>query len=148
MLEPGDPPNPSGPFPGVVHRRPAAGALHLRRPAAGVLPGASGRAPKPDFTAADGVNTSVAGFKPFFGTSAAAPHAAAIAGLVLSGNPGATAAEVREAFDATALDLAPAGVDGRTGHGLLRADSVLGYTGATPQPLVQAQRPTVDATDR
>ena len=31
-------------------------------------------------------------------------------------------AEVREAFNATALDLAPAGVDARTGHGLLRAD--------------------------
>ena len=65
---------------------------------------------KPDITAADGVNTSVTGFKPFFGTSAAAPHAAAIAALVLSGNPGTTDAEVKDAFDATALDLAPAGV--------------------------------------
>jgi hypothetical protein len=30
---------------------------------------------KPDITAADGVSTSVSGFAPFFGTSAAAPHA-------------------------------------------------------------------------
>ena len=45
---------------------------------------------KPDITAADGVSTSVPGFAPFFGTSPAAPRAAAIAALVLSGNPGAT----------------------------------------------------------
>ena len=45
---------------------------------------------KPDFTGADGVDTSVRGFRPFFGTSAAAPHLAAIAALVLSGNPGTT----------------------------------------------------------
>jgi subtilisin-like proprotein convertase family protein len=101
---------------------------------------------KPDITAADGVSTSLEDFTPFFGTSAAAPHAAAIAALVLSGNPGAGEADVREAFDATALDLAPAGVDGRTGHGLLRADSVLDYTGATPQPLVKAQAPTLTVT--
>ena len=100
---------------------------------------------KPDVTAADGVSTSVSGFRPFFGTSAAAPHAAAIAGLVLSGNPGAGTAEVREAFQATALDLVPAGVDGRTGHGVIRADRVLEYTGATPQPLVRAGTPTVTA---
>jgi hypothetical protein len=35
---------------------------------------------KPDVTAADGVMTTVPGFQPFFGTSAAAPHAAAVAG--------------------------------------------------------------------
>ena len=35
-----------------------------------------------------GSRTSVDGFSPFFGTSAAAPHAAAIAALVLSGNRG------------------------------------------------------------
>ena len=34
---------------------------------------------KPDFAAADGVTTKTPGFSPFFGTSAAAPHAAAIA---------------------------------------------------------------------
>ena len=98
---------------------------------------------KPDLTAADGTNTSVDGFDPFFGTSAAAPHAAAIAGLVLSGNPGATETEIREAFDATAFDLAPAGVDGRTGTGVIRADRTLAYTGATPQPLVEAGAPQV-----
>jgi subtilisin-like proprotein convertase family protein len=104
---------------------------------------------KPEITAADGVSTSLDDFTPFFGTSASAPHAAAIAALALSGNPGATQADVREAFAATALDLVPAGVDARTGHGLLRADRVIEYTGATPQPLVRAQDPalTVPAGD-
>ena len=53
---------------------------------------------------------------------------------------------MREAFNATALDLAPAGFDLRSGHGLLRADEVLAYTGATPQPLVEAQQPTLTPT--
>ena len=145
-LEPGDPPNPSGPFPHAF----AASQLPERFTSDGprrmFFPQPAVRQ-KPDITAADGVSTSLEDFTPFFGTSAAAPHAAAIAALVLSGNPGATSSDVREAFDATALDLAPAGVDARTGHGLLRADAVLDYTGATPQPLVNAQAPTVTVTD-
>ena len=38
----------------------------------------------PDLTAADGVAVATPAFNPFFGTSAAAAHAAAIAGLLLS----------------------------------------------------------------
>lgn len=38
---------------------------------------------KPDLAAADGVMTATAGFNPFFGTSAAAPHAAAIAAWLI-----------------------------------------------------------------
>ena len=98
---------------------------------------------KPDITAADGVNTSVSGFRPFFGTSAAAPHAAAIAGLVLSGNPGAETRRGARGVRGDGARPAPAGVDGRTGHGVIRADRVLEYTGATPQPLVRAGTPTV-----
>ena len=66
---------------------------------------------------------------------------------MLSGNPGTTTAEVREAFAATALDIAPAGIDIRTGRGVVRADLVLAYTGATPQPLVRKSGAT-DAGDR
>jgi hypothetical protein len=101
---------------------------------------------KPDVTAADGVRTSVADFDPFYGTSAAAPHAAAIAALIKSGNPRATTATVRQAFRATALDLAPAGIDARAGYGLLRADRILRFTGATPQPLVTAGAARVVST--
>ena len=113
-LEPGDPPNPSGPFPGVFTAAQLPERFTSDGPRRMFFPAPVTRA-KPDITAADGVNTSVTGFKPFFGTSAAAPHAAAIAGLVLSGNPGATYADLKDAFDATALDLAPAGFDSRTG---------------------------------
>src|SRR5207237_6268458 len=38
---------------------------------------------KPDVAAADGVNTSLPDFTPFFGTSAAAPHVAAVAALLM-----------------------------------------------------------------
>jgi len=49
---------------------------------------------KPDIAAGDGVSTSVPGFAPFFGTSAAAPHAAAIAALLKSYNPSLTTAQL------------------------------------------------------
>lgn len=158
-LEPGDPPNPSGPYPNpfTAAQRPerftSDGPRRVFFTADGspITPGnfsSTGGAvrQKPDITAADGVSTSVPGFAPFFGTSAAAPHAAAIAALVLSGNPGTGEADLRDAFDATALDLAPSGVDARSGYGIIRADDVLDYTGATPQPLVQAGSPTVTPT--
>jgi subtilisin-like proprotein convertase family protein len=156
LLEPGDPANPAGPFPNpftaaqLPERFTSDGPrrIFFRADGTPITPGNYGSTggevrQKPDITAADGVTTSVDGFDPFFGTSAAAPHAAAIAGLVLSGNPGAGNAEVREAFTETALDLVPAGVDGRTGHGIVRADRVLAFTGATPQPLVRAGAPTL-----
>ena len=149
-LEPGDPPNPRGPFPGVFTAAQLPESFTSDGPRRIFFDAAGAPAPqtraKPDFTAADGVSTSVAGFEEFFGTSAAAPSAAAIAALVRSGNPTATIADVREAFTATALDLTPAGPDDRSGRGILRADSVLAYTGATPQPLVVAQQPSVVAS--
>lgn len=145
-LEPGDPPNPSGPFPNAFTASQLPERFTSDGPRRMFFPAPVVRQ-KPDITAADGVSTSLDDFNPFFGTSAAAPHAAAIAALVLSGNPGTTSDDIRDAFDATALDLAPAGVDARTGHGLLRADAVLDYTGATPQPLVKAQEPKVTVTD-
>ena len=159
LLEPGDPANPAGPFPSpftaaqLPERFTSDGPrrVFFRADGSEITPGnysSTGGAvrQKPDITAADGVTTSLDDFAPFFGTSAAAPHAAAIAALVLSGNPGAGTADVREAFNATALDLAPAGVDARTGQGIVRADRVLAFTGATPQPLVRAGSPTVTPT--
>jgi hypothetical protein len=92
------------------------------------------------------VRTSVAGFDPFYGTSAAAPHAAAIAALVISGNPGLPPADVRAALINTAVDIEAPAVDNVSGAGVL-ADRVLAYTGASPQPLAVAQQPTVAADD-
>ena len=149
-LEPGDPPNPAGPFPGTfnsgtkIERFSSDGPRKIFFNADGTpVAGGSVIRQKPDITAADGVSTSVAGFSPFYGTSAAAPHAAAIAGLVLSGNPGMAPADVRQALTATAVDIGAPGVDNRTGAGVILADKVLAYTGASPQPLATAQAPTV-----
>lgn len=159
-LEAGDPPNPAGPFPNAfdstskLERFTSDGPRRVFFQADGtpITPGnfsSSGGEvrQKPDITAADGVMTSVAGFDPFFGTSAAAPHAAAIAALVLSGNPGIDPAEVREALVSTAIDIVEPGVDGRSGHGVILADRVLGYTGASPQPLAVPETPKVTADD-
>ncbi|MFD1149320.1 S8 family serine peptidase [Saccharothrix hoggarensis] len=146
-LEPGDPANPRGPFPNAFdgtqkpERFTSDGPRRLFFAPDGT-PLDEVRQ-KPDLTAADGVQTSVPGFNPFFGTSASAPNAAAIAGLVLSGNPGLSPAEVREAMTATAIDIAEAGADNRTGAGVVRADLVLAYTGASPQPLAKALKPSV-----
>src|SRR5262249_61341818 len=50
------------------------------------FPSAQTRA-KPDLVGYDGVASEVPGINPFFGTSAAAPHVAAVAALLLPKNP-------------------------------------------------------------
>src|SRR5207244_690375 len=86
---------------------------------------------KPDITAADGVSvTGVGGFgSPFYGTSAAAPHAAAIAALVKSGNPALTPTQIRNALNASALDIEAPGVDRDSGAGIIMANAALGAAG-------------------
>jgi hypothetical protein len=74
---------------------------------------------KPDIAAADGVTTDVPGFAPFYGTSAATPHAAAIAALLWSYAPSLTPAEIRSILTGTALDVNPAGWDRDTGYGIV-----------------------------
>lgn len=146
-LEPGDPANPSGPYPGAYdgtqkpERFTSDGPRRTFFAPDGSPLGQVRQ--KPDITAADGVTTSVPGFAPFFGTSAAAPNAAAIAGLILSGNPTLSPAEVKEALVTTAIDIVESGVDNRTGAGIVMADRALEYTGASPQALARAQKPTV-----
>jgi len=84
---------------------------------------------KPDFTGADGVTTRTPGFNPFYGTSAAAPHAAGVAALIRSVNPSLTNVQVRNAMLNTVVDLGPPGFDQDSGFGIVRAkaavDSVL-----------------------
>ena len=76
---------------------------------------------KPDIAAANGVATSVPGFERFFGTSAAAPHAAAIAALVKSYNTALTPKEIRDALLRSALDIEAPGPDVDSGHGIVMA---------------------------
>jgi hypothetical protein len=91
------------------------------------------RAGKPEVVAPDGVDTTffgssdtdATGFPNFFGTSAAAPHAAAVAALLLQSAPGLLGGEVRTVLQATALDMAGPGVDPDSGAGLVQADGAL-----------------------
>jgi hypothetical protein len=86
---------------------------------------------KPDLAGFDGVNTSVPGFAPFFGTSAAAPHVAAIAALLLERNPFITPATIRSVLTATAVDIGAPGFDDVAGAG--RVDA-LAAVSAVPLP--------------
>ncbi len=80
---------------------------------------------KPDATGADGVSTATPGFTPFFGTSAAAPHAAGIAALVKSANPSLTNTQIRAILTGTAVDTMAPGVDRDSGYGILLAPTAV-----------------------
>ena len=96
---------------------------------------------KPDFTAADGVSVSgVGGFTtPFFGTSAAAAHAAAIAALVKSATGALTPVEMRTLLTSTAIDIEAPGVDRNSGAGIIMARSAVQATGARGTAFLQIE---------
>ena len=83
---------------------------------------------KPDFTAADGVTTSVpaiGGDSPFYGTSCATPHAAALAALVLSYKPGLTPGQVSTILSQGAVAITKPGPGNRdAGAGILLASKI------------------------
>lgn len=89
---------------------------------------------KPDFTAADGVAVTAVGdfYNPFFGTSAAAPHAAAIAALVKSARPDLAKADLVAALTGTAIDIGLPGRDRDSGAGILMAYEAIASLGAQP----------------
>jgi hypothetical protein len=91
---------------------------------------------KPDVAAADGVQTSLSGFQPFFGTSAAAPHAAGVAALMFA-NGLTTPAQIRLGMTRTALDIEAAGVDRDSGAGIVNALAAVGF-GVSPVVTVVA----------
>jgi hypothetical protein len=115
---------------------------------------------KPDLAATDcGVTTFFGTFVKsegrwrFCGTSAAAPHAAAVAALMRQANPGAGATQIRSVLATTAN---PVGTSGPTevGAGLVNAfaavDAValppaIAFT-AAPQALSRERRPTIQFT--
>jgi subtilisin-like proprotein convertase family protein len=157
--ERGDAANPSGPFPGRYttgqksERFTSDGPrrVFFKGSGAAITPGnltpTGGRLRvDPDFTAADGVRTSVPGFDRFFGSSASAPHAAAIAALALSGKRGLTAKQFRSAVQKTAVDIEGPGPDRSTGRGIIMAEPLLKAVGAKGQPFAVAGTPVVTST--
>ncbi|MDN3654626.1 MBG domain-containing protein [Ferruginibacter paludis] len=103
---------------------------------------------KPDLVGPDGVNTTVKmgqdypnsaldGYSNFFGTSAAAPHAAAVAALLMEGKkkflglPATPPDDIRSLMQATAVDMETSSnlpgthFDFISGYGLVNADSAM-----------------------
>lgn len=102
-----------------------------------------------DGTAIDGVQTRAGqlGYfqaNPFFGTSAAAPHAAAIAALVLQAKPALTPAQVSQIMADTATDLTAYGVGYDTSSGAGRYNALDAVFAAFTPP---AAPDLTDATD-
>jgi hypothetical protein len=97
--------------------------------------------PKPEITSVDGGNTTFFGsdsnrdtdaFPNFFGTSAAAPHAAGVAALMKQKVPSITSAAILSTLENTALDMDDpsttgfdTGFDFGTGYGFIQADRAL-----------------------
>jgi subtilisin family serine protease len=96
---------------------------------------------KPDFVAPDAGNDTFLGFKDtgdqstvaqcanntsypnFLGTSAAAPHAAAVAALLMQANSALTAAQIIGAMRSTALPMGSTTPDFNSGYGFIQADA-------------------------
>jgi len=105
---------------------------------------------KPDFVAPDGGNDTFLGFTlangnvtgsdgllnttiaacqnnpnypNFFGTSAATPHAASIAALMLQANPAVTPAQIYQALRTSALPMASPSPNFNSGYGFVQADA-------------------------
>jgi hypothetical protein len=100
---------------------------------------------KPDVVGPDGVNDTFLGYQPpssmfvtspvgcannagypnFFGTSAATPHVASIAALMLQANPALTPAQIYQALRTSALPMATPSPSVDEGYGFVQADAAL-----------------------
>jgi subtilisin family serine protease len=73
------------------------------------------------------------GYEAWDGTSMATPHVSGVAALVWGNFPSASAQDIRDALDASALDLGTAGRDDHYGFGLAQAKAAYDYlSGAGP----------------
>jgi hypothetical protein len=111
----------------------------------GTALGAPVTRPKPDIASVDGGNTTFFGDDAegdgspnFFGTSAAAPAAAAVAALLLQSEPALTPAQVNARLAATARPVGTAGFNTLTGAGLIDAfTAIYGPPVAITPPAVE-----------
>ena len=88
---------------------------------------------KPDIMGPTGVKTHAYGSKDFQGTSAAAPHVAGAAALILSANPELTVSELRNKLFEATVDMGSPGKDNIYGHGRLDL-SQIGITPSVSHP--------------
>jgi subtilisin family serine protease len=93
---------------------------------------------KPDISGPDATSSSVYGAASgcavgFRGTSAAAPHVAGAAALLLQANPALDVAELQQLLEDRAIDTAPAGKDIVSGAGRLRLGTAGDVSTPTPQ---------------
>lgn len=111
------------------------------------IPGVSTTRTKPDICGIDGVAvTGAGGFpNPFYGTSASAPHVAALMGQLWSAKPELTGDEVRDEFYLSAVDLGNAGFDYVYGNG--RADSYNAFSANQPPAPALVSTNNVNQTD-
>jgi hypothetical protein len=108
---------------------------------------------KPDFVGPDGANNTFLGYKAsvtsgtsiagcqssasypnFFGTSAAAPHAAAAAALMLQANPALTPSQIFTALRNSALPMG-GGLNYDDGYGFIQIDAALAQLPAAAPPI-------------
>ena len=115
---------------------------------------------KPEITSVDGGDNTFFGgdYEPngkpnFFGTSAAAPHAAAVAALMKEKVPTITRSTILSTLESTALDMDDpsttgfdAGFDFGTGYGFIQADRALQAITPTALTLVVSANPTMILT--
>ncbi|HUU40876.1 MAG TPA: choice-of-anchor U domain-containing protein [Desulfatiglandales bacterium] len=107
-----------------------------------LLPGAPVTRFKPEIAAPDGTNTTFFGgfdYEPdgwpnFFGTSASAPHAAAIAALMLDENSSLTPQQLVNHMRDTAIDIESPGIDFLSGNGLIDAQNAVDAAQVPPPP--------------
>ena len=134
----------------------AAGAICWQN---GALEPFSSRGPtidnrvKPDIAGPDGVSSATYGqfvdcngATGFFGTSAAAPHTAGVAALILGQNPSYTVTQLQNAVTGAAQDLGAAGKDNLYGAGKLRVPGIVAPTVSSFSPTAAAVGATVTIT--
>lgn len=102
---------------------------------------------KPDIAGYANVSTESYGtIDKFSGTSAAVPHVAGAAALVLGAYPGYTPGQVQTFLEGRAVDMGPAGMDTIYGHGRLTLGDPPSGSGTATPTRTPTRTPTVTPT--